>query len=75
MLRIQVCPMCRTKNEMEVDSKKFEEYYQKKALIQDVFPELNPVEREFIKSGYCVSCQKKLFGNKYTSNKIKEVVL
>lgn len=31
--------------------------------IQECLPTLNRVEREFLKSGYCVKCQKLLFDN------------
>ncbi len=32
-------------------------------LIQECLPTLNRVECEFLKSGYCVKCQKLLFDN------------
>ena len=37
-------------------------------LIQDVLPNLNPFEREFIKTGYCVKCQEQLFSRKAPEN-------
>lgn len=40
--------------------------------IQDAFPEWNPMEREFLKTGYCPTCQKLLFGANYESDRIRE---
>ena len=33
--------------------------------IQECLPTVNRVGREFLKSGYCVKCQKPLFNNEY----------
>ena len=67
------CPLCGKRNSMPVDMKKYKRYMKGTELIQRVFPELNPVEREFIKTGCCVECQKMLFGSEYSSEKIKPV--
>lgn len=64
------CPMCGKEHIMYVDSDKFNRYATGDELIQDVFKDLNPLEREFIKTGYCEDCQKQLFDTNYTSDKI-----
>ena len=67
------CPMCGGVHFMEVDEEKLYEYEFTRALIQEVFPDLNPHEREFIKTGYCPECQELLFGTTYEGNKIKNM--
>lgn len=64
------CPMCGKEHIMYVDSDKYNKYATGDELIQDVFKDLNPLEREFIKTGYCEDCQKQLFDTNYTSDKI-----
>ena len=66
----QKCPMCNKVGEITVDADSYNKYTQG-ALIQDAFANLNPAEREFIKTGYCLDCQEMLFGNDYKSNIIK----
>jgi len=66
----RVCPMCGKEHIMYVDSAKYNKYVSDGGFIQDIFPDLNPLEREFIKTGYCEDCQNKLFDNSYTSDKI-----
>lgn len=70
------CPMCGKVHKMDMTPDQSERYYKDyvrdRGLIQEIFPELNPVEREFIKSGYCPKCQEMLFGNGETKL-IKEV--
>lgn len=34
-------------------------------LMQEIFPEMDPQKREFIKTGYCPDCQELIFGSKY----------
>lgn len=41
--------------------------------IQELLPHFNPVEREFVKSGYCPGCQEVLFGTSYKSRRISRV--
>ena len=59
------CPMCQEWTELTVKGKKVLEKYKEWSLgecyIQDI--PLSPNEREFLKSGYCMKCQKLLFGN------------
>ena len=57
------CPMCGKVNtkEIEMTDEQFISYQFGFKLIQNVFPELSPMEREFLKSGYCDECQSFLF--------------
>ena len=66
------CPMC-NKNYvlLGIDDTRIIDYKNRGGLIQKLFPELNPMEREFIKTGYCPECQKKLFKTNYSSDKIR----
>lgn len=64
------CPMCSKVCEITVDADSYNKYKQG-AFIQDAFANLNPAEREFIKTGYCLDCQEILFGTDYKSNIIK----
>ena len=68
---VNTCPMCGSTHWMRINGEKYDKYKYSRALIQDVFPELNPHEREFIKTGYCPTCQELLFGAAYEGSKIK----
>lgn len=68
----QVCPMCGKIHEMHLDKESAMKYFAARQLVQEAFPDLAPTEREFIISGYCVECQKALFGDA-KSDKITEV--
>ena len=57
----KICPVFGRNAELKADEEKLNMIGL--VLIQDLFPELNPVEREFLKTGYCPECQKLLFGN------------
>ncbi len=46
----------------EEQSEKLSQYHMGDGLVQELFPELNPTEREFIKTGMCMKCQKMMFG-------------
>lgn len=62
----QKCPMCGRWCEIKLSEKQHEnlsKYHRGEGLIQELFPELNRVEREFLKSGYCPGCQEEIFGN------------
>lgn len=62
---IQECPMCRTAHSMQFTEAEHDNvllYYSGFGLIQNLLPDLNPDEREFLVSGYCPKCQKLLFG-------------
>lgn len=69
------CPMCNKWHAMELSmeqAEKFHNYLCGYGTIQEQFPELNRVEREFLKSGYCPSCQEMLFGNGKTEKISRE---
>ena len=60
------CPVCGTVHFLrltEEQEKEWLEYTHFGGLIQKKCPNINKFGREFIKSGYCPSCQEKLFGN------------
>jgi hypothetical protein len=63
---VKICPVCEKVSQLSVDSDKYNQYMQRKDLIQNVFPELNPAQREFIMTGYCSDCQHIIFGSNYT---------
>lgn len=65
------CPMCGSTHWMRINGEKYDKYKFGGLLIQEAFPELNPHEREFIKTGYCPKCQELLFGIAYDGKKIK----
>ena len=61
------CPMCRTKSSIllsKEENLKFSIYESGIGSVQEVFSELTPFEREFLKTGYCIKCQCILFGAK-----------
>lgn len=62
----QECSICNHITKMkltECELEAYREYLKGDKLIQECLPALNKVEREFLKSGYCIKCQKLLFGN------------
>lgn len=68
----QVCPMCkRTFTITDVNLSDIRAYKNGSGMIQSSFAKLNPMEREFIKTGYCPDCQKKIFDTDYTSDRIQ----
>ena len=67
----KTCPMCGVTCSMSMTEellKSLEEYLSTDRLIQNCFPTLNPMEREFIKTGYCPDCQKIIFESDYDSD-------
>lgn len=67
------CPMCNKWHTIELSDEQYEKLYDYRhgyGTIQEQFPELNKCEREFLKTGYCPSCQELIFGNGETE-KIK----
>ena len=60
------CSLCGEDCHIDLDDdelRRFEDYLDGWGFIQELLPDLNKCEREFLKSGYCAECQKKLFGN------------
>ncbi len=69
------CMMCSKKHAItlnEQETEKYLSYLRREDLIQNLLPHLNPMEREFLMTGYCPRCQKILFGTKWTSDRIQE---
>lgn len=69
------CSMCGQRWELSLTNdqeRRLFEYRNKGQLIQEALPDLNNVEREFIKSSWCPECQEEIFGNGET-NKIKKI--
>lgn len=63
---IKTCPMCGTNHYMrltESQAEQWSDYVCYGGLVQNKMPDINKFGREFIKSGYCLSCQEALFGN------------
>lgn len=60
----KTCPCCRCDVRMCVEGNKYEKYISTNMCVTDVFPELSMFEREFLMTGYCVTCQEKIFGRK-----------
>lgn len=65
------CVICEKRHSMNVSDDAYKKLLNGVDLIQNLLPDLNPMEREFVKSGYCPQCQQLLFGTEYTSEKIK----
>ena len=60
------CPMCGSVCAIKLTNSQecgLFEYRHKGVPIQEALPDLNRVEREFIKSGYCPECQEQIFGD------------
>lgn len=60
------CPSCADDYGLPLDEEqmtRLHQYEHGHGYIQEMFKELNAVEREFIKTGYCPKCQELLFGN------------
>ena len=55
------CPMCGRETKIMVDAEKYNDYRTGKGLIQNVFPELSPAEREVLKTGICQKCWNEMF--------------
>lgn len=64
------CPLCYNDVEITINCSddQFQDYSKNykgliipKKAIQDIFPDMDVVKREAIKSGICPSCQKKIF--------------
>ena len=67
------CPMCGSSKTMRLTAEDVRgvERYNAGALAQDAFPSMNPMEREFMITGYCPKCQSLLFGTNFKSERIK----
>ena len=63
----RVCPHCGKRKFIVVEEDKFNKWITG-GLIQDVWPEKSPEEREEIKTGFCPECWKDLFGEEESDN-------
>ena len=57
-----VCPCCGKESTITVDFRAWQQWKFGGLLIQSAFPNLSAEERELIKTGFCLECQKKIFG-------------
>lgn len=55
------CPWCRKETIIECNEAGYEKYMFTRALIQDVFPDMDIHDRETLISGTCRECQDKFF--------------
>ena len=58
------CPMCRQETYLRLTKEQMEQYTKYTCcggLIQDMLPSLDKFGREFVKMGYCPSCQEILY--------------
>lgn len=63
---IMRCPSCGEDYGLPLDEEQMDKLYEYEhghGYIQEMFKELNAVEREFIKTGFCPKCQADIFGN------------
>ena len=63
MLLIKECPMCGKEVAIRMGEDEYDRFFFDDGLLQDILPNMGAVEREFLKTGYCHSCQKKIFGS------------
>ena len=68
------CPLCGDiyriqLNKYEMD--RYNNYRKNGGYIQDEMNSLNPVEREFLLTGYCPECQVLIFGKGHTNRTTK----
>lgn len=60
------CPKCHRMSFMWITTEEDDHswlHHQGIFKVQDALPDMNPVEREFMITGYCPDCQKQIFGN------------
>lgn len=57
---VRECPQCGKKTTLEVDSKQLCAY-NRGALLQEAFPDLDVFTRECIRTGMCFDCSSKVF--------------
>lgn len=70
----KTCMLCGEHSQIKLTDKETEKYLAYKHedyLIQELFPRHSAAVREFLKSGMCNDCMKKMFGQ--TSKRIKVV--
>lgn len=65
------CPFCGKHYTFEVPTAGYDAW-RNGALIQNAFPMLSPTEREYFLSGFCDTCQKKIFGDEEDDEELWE---
>ena len=50
------CPFCEEEIDVPITEERYDNYLSGKLVIQDLFPELTPSQREAIQTGICDSC-------------------
>lgn len=68
---VRTCPMCKCIGIMTTTSEKVKDYLDGRISLNSLAPRFNPMEREFLKTGYCSDCQSILFWSAFTSKRIK----
>ena len=66
------CMMCKRTFKIDLTEEEANKYINDNRLIQEVFPKMNPAEREFVITGYCLDCQAMIFGSNCKSDRIVE---
>lgn len=66
---VRECPMCGHMSALRLDDARYKEFRNycesKNGLIQNLLPDFDVFEREFLKTGYCTSCQSEIFCNDF----------
>ena len=57
----KVCPKCGKKNYIEMSDEQYQKYTEGSDLIQRIFPEMSPAQKEILITGICEDCWNKLF--------------
>lgn len=56
------CPLCGQYHQVSLDTEGFIKWADEGVLIQKAMPNVPIVTREFLITGFCPSCQEKIFG-------------
>lgn len=62
------CPECGKPHKVNATLEQCVKYVNNEDLVQNIFPELSPGEREYLITGYCEECWNKMFGNSKNLN-------
>ena len=60
----KVCPMCGKQHKLNLTCSEYLDFdfkYPHRIPIQEIFPNMSKMEREFLQTGYCPKCQELLF--------------
>lgn len=56
-----ICRLCKKEFNFYVSDDQFQKYKKREDCIQDIFPELSPIDRELLNSAICGDCWDELF--------------